>query len=85
MNLAEMRPGQEYALLLEVPSSESVKPTFAIVFTGVAAYAPDDFLAAGVLKHYLESGTPVGIALNETDADDWFEQLGTKRSSSTQE
>ncbi|MCA9369236.1 MAG: hypothetical protein H6773_04355 [Pseudomonadales bacterium] len=81
MNLAELRPGQDYALFLEIMRPEDTQPTYSVVFAGVAGYGPDDFVSAGILNYYLDIGAAIGIAINEKDEDDWFDQIGARRSS----
>ena len=76
MSIENMKPGQEYALLLET----TVVDKYKVLFLGVTGSDPDlvsadDFISAGIFKYYLEQGIPVGVFANENNDEDWDRQF----------
>ena len=57
-NLENMRPGMDYALIGGDPDTECYP-----LFTGVAGYIVDDFIAAGVILSRLQKDEFLAIAL----------------------
>ena len=63
-------PGKEYSIVTELEPGQST-----VLFSGVAGYLPDDFIAAGIMKRYLDEDTFVGYICNEHDEPGWLDAM----------